>query len=249
MAPQSGQNVNGMHYWYQQGTGLPSNAEDSLAGVSFRNAAGRYTGYAPGPPTPGDRGGYTVQFTNEWPFEKTGLHDGQTFGKDLGLVGYECDGTYFGKSHHPFQPAHQGGDNTPSGFTILATCDVSGFSDVVNQAADPDLGNLTTGNATATMGFYTQNGTVFTAATTDWPRVAWAGEKNAELITKNVLDRLGGNPKGFTNLLQIEKLSVQTDFTQETITFAMRLSGRRTEQSQRSFLIQLLAKGSDILNF
>jgi len=204
MAPQSDAEVNGMHNWFQQGAGLPSNAEDSLTGGSFRNAAGRYTGAAPTGPTPGDRTGYTVQFTNQWPFENTGLHDGQVFGKDLGLVGYECDGTFFDKSHHPFQPAFQGGDNTPPEFMILGTCDVSGFSDVINETPANGLGDQTTNNATATMGIYSHNGTVFTAATTDWPRVTWAAEKNTIQITKNVLNRLGGNPKGFTSLFEIE---------------------------------------------
>ena len=204
MAPQSAPGVDGMHNWFQQGDGLPGNAEDSLTGVSFRNAAGRYTGTPPAAPTPADRAGYTVQFTDQWPFENTGLHDGQTFGKDLGLVGYECDGTFFDKSHYPFQPALQGGDNTPPRFVILGACDVSGFSDVVNKSPADGLGDQTTNNAAATMGIYSQNGTVFTAATTDWPRVAWAGEKNTIEITKNVLNRLGGNPKGFANLLTIE---------------------------------------------
>jgi hypothetical protein len=204
MAPQSDSNVDGMHYWFQQGAGLPSNAEDSLTGVSFRNAAGRYTGTAPTGPTPGDRNGYTVQFTKQWPFESTGLHDGQTFGKELGLVGYECDGSFFDKGNRPFQPALQGGDNTPRNFTILGTCDVSGFTDVVKESPASDLGDQTSGNATATMGVYSQNGTVFTAATTDWPRVAWAGDKTTIQISKNVLNRLGGNPKGFANLPRLE---------------------------------------------
>lgn len=203
IAPQS-PGVNGMHNWFQQGPGLPSTAEDSLTGVSFRNAAGRYTGTAPTGPTPSDRAGYTIQFTNQWPFENTGLHDGQAFGKNLGLVGYECDGTFRDKSHHPFQPAFQGGDNTPPGFMILGTCDVFGFNDVVNEKPADAIGDQTTGNATATMGIYSQNGTVFTAATTDWPRLAWAGEKSTIQITNNVLNRLGGNPKGFANLFKAE---------------------------------------------
>jgi hypothetical protein len=204
MAPQAAVGVNGMHNWFQQGAGLPNNAEDSLTGVSFRNAAGRYAEGAPTGPTQDDRTGYTVQFTDQWPFEDTGLRDGQTFGSELGLIGYECDGTFFDKTRRPFQPALQGGDNTPSNFRILGTCDVSGFSDVLNETSANGLGEQTTNNAMATMGIYSQNGTVFTAATTDWPRVAWAGENNTIQITKNVLDRLGGNPKGFTSLLKIE---------------------------------------------
>ena len=48
------------------------------------------------------------------------------------------------------------------------------------------------GNKAATMGIYTNNGTVFTAATTDWARVLASGTVPAvEQITRNVLDRLG----------------------------------------------------------
>jgi hypothetical protein len=201
MGPHAQPGNPGMHNWYQQGAGLPSNAEDSLTGVSFRNAAGRYSGSAPTGPQSSDRAGYTVQFSGEWPFENTGLQDGQTFGENLGIVGYECDGTFFDKNHQPYQPAFQGLDNTPRNFMILGTSDVSDFSDVQNWSAPGnDLGDQTTANATATMGMYNQFGTVFTAATTDWPRVAWAKEANTVQITTNVMNRLGGNPKGLTDL-------------------------------------------------
>jgi hypothetical protein len=40
---------------------------------------------------------------------------------------------------------------------------------------------------------HTDNGTVFTAATTDWARVLTGGARPAvERITRNVLDRLAG---------------------------------------------------------
>jgi hypothetical protein len=43
------------------------------------------------------------------------------------------------------------------------------------------------------MGTYTDNGTVFTAATTDWARVLAGGSSPAvERITRNVIDRLSG---------------------------------------------------------
>jgi hypothetical protein len=42
------------------------------------------------------------------------------------------------------------------------------------------------------MGLHSNNGTVFTAATTDWARVlANGGQRIVERITRNVLDRLG----------------------------------------------------------
>jgi hypothetical protein len=43
------------------------------------------------------------------------------------------------------------------------------------------------------MGLLTNGGTVFTAATTDWPRVLARGTRpGVERITRNVLDRLAG---------------------------------------------------------
>jgi hypothetical protein len=47
------------------------------------------------------------------------------------------------------------------------------------------------------MGLHTPGGTVFTAATTDWPRVLAAGRSpEVEQLTHNVLDRLGdGAPR------------------------------------------------------
>src|SRR6185503_13252693 len=76
---------------------------------------------------------------------------------------------------------------TPPGFMILGTGLTDGFN-------DPK------GNRAATMGMYTQVGTVFTGATTDWPRVAALGDARVGKITRNVMDRLGGNPKGLALL-------------------------------------------------
>jgi hypothetical protein len=72
-----------------------------------------------------------------------------------------------------------GADGTPREFVVLGVgdCRPSGWG---------------LGNGAATMGLYTRGGTVFTAATTDWPRVLTAGTAPAvEQVTRNVLDRLG----------------------------------------------------------
>jgi hypothetical protein len=66
-------------------------------------------------------------------------------------------------------------DGTPSDFLILGVADVRAWG--------------TGGNGGATMGIYTNNGTVFNAATTDWPRVLRMGEPSVVQITRNVIDR------------------------------------------------------------
>src|SRR5262249_10220438 len=47
------------------------------------------------------------------------------------------------------------------------------------------------GGRAATMGIHANNGVVFTAATTDWPRVVAEGEPRTGKITENILRRLG----------------------------------------------------------
>ena len=153
--------------WYQ--TGRP---ENSLTGVSYRNAG------------EGDENrpsvGYIVQHADHWIFRGTGLAEGQRFGLAEQLVGYECDGAAFDQSQAPpYVPTSQ--DGTPQDFVILGVGDVSSFAEKQ-------------GNAAATMGVYTKNGTVFTAATTDWPRVvARNGEPSTVQITRNVLSFLSEN--------------------------------------------------------
>jgi len=161
--------------------------EDALTGVSYRNGGERDF---PALDCSDIRNqvGYTVQHTEQWPFENTGLNDNTPFGAPQGLVGYECDGTSFDKSApRPVSPAFNPGDATPDGFMILGTADTS-------QWDAPE------GNAAATMGMYSNSGTVFTGATTDWPRVVWQGESHTVQITKNILNRLGANPKGLAEL-------------------------------------------------
>jgi hypothetical protein len=76
----------------------------------------------------------------------------------------------------PVRPT--GDDGTPGGFTILGVGDTA-----------PSGWGL--GNRAATLGLYTRGGTVFTAATTDWPRLAARHRAPVTTITRNVLDRLG----------------------------------------------------------
>jgi hypothetical protein len=152
--------------WSDAEIGLP---EDALTGVSFRHGG------------EGDHDrvaiGYTVQHTGAWPFEGTGLLDGDVLGAAEGLVGYECDGAPYDKQAP--RPVRPNGEATPPGFLILATADVAAFTGSGNQGA--------------TMGMFRRGdgGSVFTAATTDWARVLAGGEERVAAITRNVLDRFG----------------------------------------------------------
>ncbi|MDP9386908.1 MAG: hypothetical protein M3Q48_03010 [Actinomycetota bacterium] len=165
--------------WHEPGT--PAGPENGLTGVSFRNGGERDLDDHPVPV------GYRVQHAGHWVYEGTGVGDGDTFGDGPGeyLVGYECDGAEFDRGAlargRPATPT--GDDGTPVGFTILGIGDI-----------EPSGWGI--GNAAATMGVYERNGTVFTAATTDWARLL-AGQREpvVDAVTRNVLDRLGGRPR------------------------------------------------------
>lgn len=158
--------------------------ENSLTGVSYRNAGGWWAGVR-------DAVGYTVQNAGHWVYEGTGLRNGDVFGADERLVGYECDGALFTRDNWGL-PVPTGEDGTPPDFLILG----------VGTLADEDAGdgrsegwqfeareNQRQGPRAATMGLHTRGGIVFTAATTDWTRVLNANQ-HADRITRNVLDRL-----------------------------------------------------------
>lgn len=155
----------------------PDRPENALTGVSFRNGGERDGHEHPAPV------GYRVQHHDHWVFEGTGLDEGEVFGDgpDEYLVGYECDGAEFDRSDLergvPVRPT--GADGTPDDFVILGVGDIgaSGWG---------------TGNRAATMGVHAPGGTVFTASTTDWPRLVARRHPAVERITRNVLDRLTG---------------------------------------------------------
>jgi len=78
-----------------------------------------------------------------------------------------------------------GQDGTPSNFIILATADLT------NWTGDPNAPN--SGQpGWATMGIYQNNGTVFTAATTNWSRGLSQGNtwNPVDQITLNILREL-----------------------------------------------------------
>jgi len=127
--------------------------------------------------------GYTVQNADHWVYEGTGLRNGDVFGADEHLVGYECDGALFTRDNHGF-PVATGADGTPFEFVILGIGELAnhGWQFEARENQNQDL-------HAATMGLYTHGGIVFTAATTDWTRVLKLNA-HVDRITRNVLNRL-----------------------------------------------------------
>lgn len=159
-------------FWHEAGR-----PENTAIGVSFRNGGERDRDDHPVPV------GYRVQHADHWVYAGTRLRNGDVLGggpRDH-LVGYECDGADFDRADlragRPVTPT--GADGTPAGFTILGVADLEPYG-------------WGFGNAAATMGVLTHGGTVFNAATTDWPRVLTDGRcPEIGQITRTVLDRLG----------------------------------------------------------
>jgi hypothetical protein len=154
---------------------VPDRPENALTGVSFRHGGERP---ATGRPAPV---GFQVQHADHWVYAGTGLRDADLFGAgpDEHLVGYECDGAHFDRSElrrgRSVRPT--GEDGTPADFAILGVGDVG----------ERGWGN---GNRAATLGVHAPRGMVFTASTTDWPRLLARRSPVVEQITQNVLDRV-----------------------------------------------------------
>jgi hypothetical protein len=143
--------------------------ENKVTGVSYRNGGGDWLGER-------DPAGYTVELANHWVYKGTKLQNGEVFGADERVVGYEADGALFHVGSSGFKEP-DATDGTPADFVILGTYALPSWS-------AQDLSNRQ-----ATMGLYTNVGKVFTAATVDWARVLDSGrEETVDLITRNVLN-------------------------------------------------------------
>jgi hypothetical protein len=132
--------------------------EEGLTGTSYRFGGGRWRGARP-------PSGYTVARPLHWAFAGTGLTRGTTFGADMRLVGYECDGC-----------------NPQACLSPIATSTLDGWT--VNDGGGEVLG----GNASM-LSFRRGKGQVFNAATVDWARGLARAEPVVEQITRNVVDR------------------------------------------------------------
>jgi hypothetical protein len=152
--------------------------EGALTGVTFAHGGGHWIGERNGT-------GFTVRDASHWVFAGTGLVDGETFGAARRLVGYEADGQSFSwpELAHAGRVAYDGEHRVPAVFALLA------YADLRDWSADLVRCEIL-GNGSAVLGLYENGGTVFTAATTDWPRVLHEGDATVDRITRNVLDRL-----------------------------------------------------------
>ena len=148
-----------------------------------------------------DQVGYTVQNLDHWVFTGLQLQDLQVIGNTRRppAVGYECDGApiSFDPDGHgvPIPDSPLLRTYTPSSFTVLGVGRLTQLGDGTTgwllEAREADVDQAAGGIHAGTMGVYENNGTVFTAASTDWaPAVASGQEPEVEQITRNVLSRL-----------------------------------------------------------
>lgn len=158
--------------WYQEPVDRP---ENSMTGVSFRH--GGYVNDGPCLPAAEGYGGYTTCRAWHWVYEGTGLAEGEVFGEDATIVGYEVDGAEIETVGGLPVPDLE--DGTPASFTVLATSPACEGS----TSNDPDE------TRHATMGCYSAGGTVFQAATMGWSK-GLAFDPVVQRITRNVVDRL-----------------------------------------------------------
>lgn len=161
---------------------LVERPENQLTGVGFlwggyHRSHGQF---------PEGSGAFTVHRPEHWLFEGTGLKQGDQFGGDDTIVGYECDGCEMKwVDGLPF-PTHR--DGTPQTFQILGTCEARwapGDSYWYDRFPKDRIG-------AAVLGVYTSEGggTVVTAGTTDWAHGLQGADPVVMQVTKNVLDRL-----------------------------------------------------------
>jgi hypothetical protein len=177
--------------------------ENEMTGVSFVRGGYHRIGRAVGR----GAGGYTVQRPEHWVFEGTDLAYGDVLGANAVVVGYECDGCDF--TTVDGVPTPTGADGTPAGFEILALAPAEPFdrhnaprpvapgdrSEIEFNAwralgddAPATVERLRHGHAV--MGVHTPGGTVFTTGCTDWVWGLAGHDREVELVTRNLLDRL-----------------------------------------------------------
>jgi hypothetical protein len=131
-----------------------------------------------------DKAEYTVHRPDHWVFAGTDVKRGDVFGDKDTIVGYECDGCELEwRDGLPFATAK---DGTPKTFEVLATCPVRWHPDDAAWYERWEKGL----DGASTLGIYTQGGTVFTSASTDWSHGLKGGDKIVEQVTRNVLERL-----------------------------------------------------------
>jgi len=157
--------------------------ENRMTGVSFQHGAGWWNDNA----GPRPAVGYRVQFGQHWIFDTTDLNNGDEFGAENMIIGYETDAALFRINNGV--PEVTGADSTPLNFIVLATADLTdwgpgGWSGPIEDGEDYGHTGM------ATMGIYRNKGVVFTAATTDWSHGLIGPWNAVQQITQNILRRL-----------------------------------------------------------
>lgn len=137
--------------------------EERTFGVSYRFGGGKWIDGRP--PT-----GFRISQANHWIFCGSGSRDGDVFGEDERLVGYECDG----------RPPHEASHLTTLAEASIEAWPVSDGSGEINGGR-------------ATLGIVSRRGSLFIAGTTDWARALDASEPTVVSVTRNVIERLSAN--------------------------------------------------------
>lgn len=159
-----GHEEHGTDSWYLM------DPRDAPTKVATRNGGGWWDGLRTADP-------FVVQHAEHWAFAGTGLADGDEFGAESRVVGYECDATLFRTDRGTKVAIFP--DGRANDFAILASAELS-------------PGWVTRGSAQATLGLFTNvsGGVTFSTSTTDWP-ICVPADPMVEQITRNILDRLG----------------------------------------------------------
>lgn len=136
-----------------------------FTGVSYACGGGKWIGQRP-------PSGYRVTHAHHWIYAGTGVREGECFGEEQRLLGYECDGA-------PLE----------SDLDVLAEGSVRAW-----PVADGS-GEVST-RGCASLGVRRMGGSIFTASTVDWARVLERGDPLVERISRNVLERFTANQSG-----------------------------------------------------
>ncbi len=134
--------------------------EERTFGVSYRYGAGKWRFGRP-------PSGFQTVNSHHWIFDGCNVDDGDVFGDEERLIGYECDGA-------PDEPSID--------FDLLAQARVD------HWPVSDGSGEINAGRAS--MGIAHDRGLLFAGGTVDWARVLAAGEPIVDRITHNVIRRL-----------------------------------------------------------
>jgi hypothetical protein len=146
--------------------------------------------------------GHLVYRPEHWIFEGSGMGYGDCLGQNGIILRYELDGCPIRMERG--LPHPESFHDAPSSFQILGMAPASleahewppTLSEYIriHGPADPRVADYIGDNrGHAIMGIYTENGTVFTAGTTDWTNGLTGQDPAVEQITRNLLDRLSAS--------------------------------------------------------